>query len=336
MLGKWKCSAEARLLAAVLLFCAIVNGHVCAQEDNADPQPVAQAFPDGITPSDVYARMDLLERTLDRLMTELNTNVPATPRLIEPQLGPLHVYQMVLACTARMQEFDEKQGVLAVPTLSVKPKEYAPRDVRFVVDLMLESVRRNATKLNIEDLPDQEQQISGKTPTDVFAKATAVYMKLSALCGHDEVSFNDVYIQMERATEDVRSILRQADEESRYRVDAPPSPTGLDTHDVIVKCLAIRRLLNEHRVALGQAEVPVPEVENSDQFEPRDVFFQTQIIIAELNKLKSHTNTVSSTPLPIPVSRTKVPSDVHEQASLVEYLLRQVNTGRENQVIQQE
>ena len=325
--------AAASLLGVVWLFGNFSYSDLFAQEDPAASIQAAQEFPDGITPNDVYKRIDLLDRVVDYLLAETKTVAPEAPRLIESRLGPLHVYQMVLACAARMQEFDDLQGVLAVPTVSLKPKEYAPRDVRFAVDLMLESARRNAAKLKLAEPPDQENEFSGKTPTDVFGKAMTVYVKLSALCGHDEISSNDAYIQMERAAEDVRSILRQADEESRYRIDAPPSPKGLDTTDVFLKCMAIRRLLNEYRVAAGEAEVPLPKTGDGDQFAPQDVFFQTQIIISELNNLKLRTKTVSSTPLPVPVSRTKVPSDVHELTSLVEYLLQQVKTGKETQAI---
>ena len=56
---------------------------------------------------------------------------------------------------------------------------------------------------------------------------------------------------------------------------------------------------------------------------------QTQIILAELNHLKMLTTTTSSTPLAVPVNETKLPSDVHQQASLVEHLLLQVDSGAE-------
>ena len=57
---------------------------------------------------------------------------------------------------------------------------------------------------------------------------------------------------------------------------------------------------------------------------PADVFIQTQIIIAEINLLKIATGTISATPLPIPV-KGKKPSDVHQEAVAMEYLLDQID-----------
>jgi hypothetical protein len=132
---------------------------------------------------------------------------------------------------------------------------------------------------------------------------------------------------MVRAADDVRSVLRQSDPESRYRVNAPPSESGRVPGDAFAKCLDIRKLLNQHRIAAGLPEVPLATPPSDYEIRPRDVFLQTQIIIAELNLLKLRTETISSTPLAIPVKGTKSPTDVHEQASLIEYLLRQVKAG---------
>jgi len=321
--------ASCALIVAPIITCMAVSHQTHAQETNAAAKASLDAFPDEISPSHVYARLELLDRCLDKLVATRNTAMPESPLPIETQLGPHHVYQMVLACTNRVQQLDDQTGVLAVPTLSARPTIYAPRDVRFVVDLMLDSVQRIARTLEVEDLPADEHPVSGKTPTDVFALATTVFVKLNKLCGIDEISPSEVYAEMVRGTEDVRSILRQADPESRYRVDAPPSEDGLEPSDVFKKCLEIRHLLNTHRRALGKPAVPVPDAPLDQQIRPRDVFVQSQIIIADLNFLKLHTNTVSSTPLAVPVRGAKVPSDVHQQASMVEYLLRQVNTGAE-------
>jgi hypothetical protein len=297
--------------------------------DEADDSPAAPAeFPDGISPNDVYRRMDLLDRSVDRLLVERKLEVPQLAEVTETELGPLHVYQMVLACAIRLQEFADQTGVLAVPTMSVRPRIYAPRDVFLVTTLLLENVRHLATEHNIDDMPGEEKPLADKTPTDVFLLAAIVFTKLNALCGYRDISPNEVYAEMVRGADDVRSILQQSDPECRYRVDAPASEENRKPADVFKKCLAIRRLINEHRKALNMPITPLPaSIPPDNKIFPRDVFLQTQLIIAELNLLKLRTDTVSSTPLPIPVKRTLTPTDVYGQANILEYLLRQVQTG---------
>jgi len=316
------------LIVLSLLTSIFQSPSVFAQETNSpDGQPSSEQFPDGITPSDVFARLDLLDRCLDRLLTARSKSAPEIPPKMETKLGPLHVYQMVLACAMRAQELSDQVGVLAVPTLSAKPRYYAPRDVLMVGDLILDAVRRVATKLEIQDLPADETTAPGKSPTDVFGQAVSVFLKLNTLCGNDDIPPNAVYAEMVRAGDDVRSVLRQADPESRYRVDSPRSEPGQIPADVFDKCVEIRQLLNKYRLAAGEPAVPLPSSPSDYEVRPRDVFLQTQIIIAELNFLKLHTNTISSTPLAVPVASTKAPTDVHEQASLIEYLLGQVEVG---------
>ena len=70
--------------------------------------------------------------------------------------------------------------------------------------------------------------------------------------------------------------------------------------------------------------IPVPEVATGVKIRPRDVYFQTQVIISDLNLLKMQLGTISTTPLPVPVSDDTTPTDVHGQATMLEYLLGQV------------
>lgn len=319
------------LKGALLLFVATTGMAarplaLSAQTPLLEPNttiPLDDARPDGISPSHVFAKIELLDRQLQHILDARNVPVPVYPHEIETGILPMHVYRTVLTCTWRLQEFDDNVGVLAVPTVSGAPREYHPRDVFFIVTMMLDNVQQIAEHEKISDLPNDETAQTGKTPTDVFHQAVRVFAKLNALCNYRDLKPSEVYAQMVCAVEDVKSILRQADPACRYRIDAPPSKQGLEPADVFEVCLEIRGLINEKRQSLGMAVVPVPSSPEHTKIFPRDVFFQTQIIIAELNLLKRPLKTISSTPLPIPVEH-KVPSDVHRQALMARYLLEQV------------
>ena len=305
----------------------IVSGSMSLSVGVAAPNPdipLDDSFPDGISPSHVFSKIDRLDRSLDQILKALDVPLPTFPAEIEKGLQPMHVYQAVLSCAGRLQELDDQLTVFAIPTISVRPTTYAPRDVLFVVTTMLENVGRIATHLKVQTLPDDELIVTDKTPTDVFSVAVRVLVKLNAVCGHEELRPAEVYAQMVRGVEDVRSILRQNDPACRYRIDKPDSLADRTPGDVFEKCLEIRRLINRHRVQLAMPPIPVPEFTTGVKIRPRDVFFQTQVIIAELNLLKMQLSTVSTTPLPVPVSDDTTPTDVHGQATMLEYLLGQV------------
>ena len=187
---------------------------------------------------------------------------------------------------------------------------------------MLTNVRAIGTKEGL-DMPADEKPFADKVPTDVFNRAVHVFIKLNALCGYADLKASEVFAQMVRGVEDVKSMLRQADPACRYKIDQPPTSPDRTPGDVFEMCLNTREQINVMRQAFGMETIPVPEMSFRDDVRPRDVFFQTQIIIAELNLLKKPLETKSSSPLPIPVS-DKTPTDVHEQATMILYLLKQV------------
>ena len=56
-------------------------------------------WPQEVTPSHVYARLARFESGLDRLLEHGGVETVELPRERELDLGPLHAYQMVVACT---------------------------------------------------------------------------------------------------------------------------------------------------------------------------------------------------------------------------------------------
>lgn len=312
--------------------------------------PLNSSFPDGISPTHVYAKVELLNRRLDRLIEVWNeqqlskTTVKnpqngsaeddyGLPLEIEKDLRPMHVYQAMLICASRLQQLDDHDAlkVRHIPTISSQPRSYDPRDVFFLVTLMLENVEQIARTLDIEDMPDEEVPDSEKSPTDVFHQGARAFMKLSALNGRSDLRPGEVFSEMVRAVEDARSILSQTDPACRYRIDRPENDVPRVPGDVFEKCLEIRRLIRQHCEARAMEVTPIPD-KPLKKINPRDVFFQTQIIIAELNMLKREMGTTSSTPLAINVGDSKTPTDVYQQGLMVEYLVRQIQTGADIQL----
>jgi len=276
-----------------------------------------------ITSNDVFATLELTDRTLDGLLKVRGIENVDKIKIIEKDLKPMHVYQMLVAITDMMIVLEKKENIRPMPKIVATPSEYIPEDVKLVADILLNETHRVLYTLNIYDYPQYNDSFSDKTPTDVFEKMLSIFAKLNILAGKENIRPTDAFQQVTRCVSDVKSILSHIDPAQRFRIDSPVSPAGLTPTDVFRKCLQIRKEINLLREHFKMETIPVPEITEDQRFQPGDVFIQTQIIIAELNLLKMRTGTMSSTPLPIPVSE-KVPSDVHQQASMVEYLLKQI------------
>ncbi len=291
-------------------------------------QAVSEAQQSEITPSHVFAAMDLADRSSDVLMKAEGIEKAEDYQIAEKGLRPMHVYQLATACNDMMIRFERKKGIRPMPKIVAAPAEYIPEDTKILADIMLAEIRRTANRLGVSELPQNEERFSDKVPTDVFENALKVFLKLSALAGVEKITPSENFQEMTRAVSDVKSILKHIDPAQRYRIDAPTSLPGVKSADVFKECLLIRQDINVLRKSLNLDTVPVPEVSENHEPQPFDVFIQTQIIIAELNLLKMAAGTVSLTPLPVPVS-DKVPSDVHQQAQMVRYLLSQIKPLQE-------
>lgn len=280
------------------------------------------------TPSDVYAAVDQINRSLEVILTARDLPVPAVRKTQETGLGPFHVYQFHLACIERLHRYQRSADLRPVPLVTSVPMAYKPADVMKLSNLLLNELQEVAQALDIDGLPESAKSFSEKTPTDVIEHLGATFSRLRVLNGEAAITPNEVYAESVRAVTDARSILSQIDPACRYRINVTASDRNLKPSDVFAKILVVRRGINEIRDSLGLGTTPVPSTSSNQQLNPDDVFFQTQVLIAELNLIKMGTGTFSVTALAIPTFG-KTPSDVHEQVSLLEFLLDQMNPLRE-------
>lgn len=308
------------LFTATLLASLTIGSAALAQEPG-------KKFPEGVSPSDVYMAVDLLNRSADVMLEAGKIKVPPPQRSLESGLGPFHAYQLQLACIEKLHAFQLSVGMRPIPLVVSTPMKYSPADVQKLTDMMLAEMRKLASMCGVEGLPTSVNKASGKTPTDVVKVTLDLFAKLCALSGQEKITPSEVYAQIVRAVADGESILKQIDPACRYQVDAPVSKPDRTPGDVFAQCLEVRREINTLREGLGLDTTPVPTIPENQQLQPADVFVQTQIIIAELNLLKMNTDTVSSTPLAIP-TEGKTPTDVHQHAAYLQYLIPQVRSLR--------
>lgn len=281
-----------------------------------------------ITPNEVFATAELIDKTLDLLLEFRGINEVPKIDSIETDMNPMHVYQIFVAAIDMMIVLEEKEGLRPTPKIVATPTVYVPEDVKMLADNLLREVRRLLQNLSIRDYPQIVKIYSDKTPNDVFLVGLRIFAKIKALSGRTTISPNEVYSQMMRAVADVKSILSNIDPAQRYRIDAPKSPPNLTTEDAFNQCLRVRENINRLRARFDMKTISIPKAKEDQTFQPVDVFVQTQIIIAEMNLIKMRTGTNSATPLAI-AEYGKTASDIHQQTQMMQYLLSQITPLQE-------
>lgn len=274
-----------------------------------------------ITPNDVYSRIDLLEQHVDLLLAHENMEVD-TYATNERQLKPMHVYQIVMASSDIIRRIQIQLGIRPFPIMSVAPFDYTPEDVWILVKVLSDQVKRIANKKQVR-LYGSLNEFVDKTPTLVFERGVNLLVKLLALEGTKKVSPVIVNSEMGRAVTDAEYILVNIDPYSRYKINSPQSPKGLKPSDAYQGMMHLRHNLNEVRAFFKMPIIALPKDDGRTK-QPLDVFIQSQIVIAELNLIKLATKTIKTTPLPV-IEPGKTPSDVHQRAAHVAYLISQVS-----------
>ena len=276
-----------------------------------------------VTPSDVYSTYDLINRILDEMYVHMGMKQPDMLKKFESNISPMHVFQLSVATNESLIQLQKDLKMRPGFEVAAYPMAYVPEDVKRLGDWILIETIRTAEHMKVDNIPNDRRYFDKKIPTDVFGLVMDVLVKIRNLTGTGKISPNEVYGQMVRVVNDVKSILRNIDPHQRYRIDVLTSPDGLRPSDVFSECFNIRKDLNQMRETFGMPVVPVPENIDMKTIQPEDVFVQTQILIAEMNNIKVATNTMTVTPIAIPVDG-KTPSDVHQQAILAKYLINQV------------
>src|SRR5205807_2309671 len=162
-----------------------------------------------------------------------------------------------------------------------------------------------------------------------FAETLRRYVKMNALADKRQVTAEEVCWQVARCVADAKAVLQHLDDAHRYRIDAPLTSSPKQAGDLYRQCLAVRGTLQAIERELNQMATPAPDVTFTAAGEDagKDAFVQTQIVLAELNRIKLAIGVNENTPLAIR-AEGKTWADAYNQAVLVNYLLGQFSEVR--------
>jgi hypothetical protein len=309
-----------RFIQVLSALAISASGPLGAAEKAARPTPSAA------TAADVCAAIDLINRSIDQVLAARNLPRPAEPINHERGLRLDHVYQLHLACLEQLHEIEAQRQIGRIPPLAAaRPGAATADDVVALSKLMHDELKRPAWILWIVKLPEERASLTDKTADDAFSAALRLYVKMNALADKREVTADEAYAQLTRCVADAKAVLQRLDAAHRYRIDAPTVASGKDTGDAYRQCVAVRGTLQRAWQELSGPATTVPTATFPAQ--GADVFVQTQVVLAELNRLKLALGVSSSTPLAVR-TEGKTWTDAYNQAVMVNYLLAQFGDVR--------
>lgn len=270
------------------------------------------------TYADVYQITDLTVRGVDIILRKSKgVNQAAIPKWAEKQMGPFQVYQLQVACLDEIRRMETAFKMTPHPHIIASPSPLNEKHLYKLSTILLAEIRRIAIHLNIWGLPKQQRSFSEKTVHDVCTETVALYLKLRALGGRKTISVKEVSGQFGRAVADLKILLNHIDPARRYQ-DTFPQINQQEISQNYSSCRNIRQELNGVRTLYKLPPLPVPPATKQPSI--TQLFIQSQIILGELNQIK----TVNNIPDPSPTIISQTTLSICDQINTLHGLIKQI------------
>ena len=251
-----------------------------------------------ITPSDVYAQVDLIDREVNYLLeyyhiNHSDENIRKQASTIETKMKPRNVWQKSYEVLVKINILRKNNGLPIVEPVNMSPV------LRLNPDLVYEQTQRILTELAIfmkrEGIPKPNYKAKvfyGKEPRDVFRGLTVVSLTLDKLNGSG-LTPSYVFGENMRIFDDISLILSTLQiSDSTIPPKKNPNATPKETFKagllILEKIKQLQILAGIDFVDFNTYKIPNPT--------PSDVFSITQMIIAEVQTLKAYLGISSITP----------------------------------------
>ena len=261
-----------------MIFCCLVLfgvsvGLVKAQESNVTPSHVFQAT------LDLIAEIEILREAM------AGVDYPGEAELQEGR-APVHAYARALEVLEKVARTQRRLGMEAVDPGSIPVKTIVPADVLGQVQRSTEEVRKIKSQLVIEDSIDPAPLVNGKTPSLVYKNLGDASLLLNALVGRP-MTPNDTFGRLEYVYDDMELIA--ANLQVSLNRELPTVEGRKSSGDVARLILRSSYKIIDLQNRLGMDASHVPQLAMV-RVTPAENFEVTNILLAELNRIKAHLN----------------------------------------------
>ena len=225
---------------------------------------------------------------------------------------PIHAYAKSLEVMEKTARIQRRLGMIPVEVGPIPVKRITPQELHRNVRAIIEELRRVKRQLVIEDEIQPAPFAGGKTPSLLYKNLGDASFLLDGLVGRPTTS-NDAYMHVLRVHDEMELIaakLGVALESDPLMVESKKEPKEIAQQILRATYKAINL---QSRLGMDASSVPNPTLV---QVTPAEVFDSTNILLAEMARVKVHLN-IRSPPAQRRESRNKQPKDVFAQVLLV-------------------
>ena len=281
-----------------------------AQTNEAVAQGEALAQEEGGTASNVTTSQ-VFQATLDMIaeieILREGMAVVDYPGEADPQEGrsPVHTYAKALEAMEKVARAQRKLGMIPVDPGLIPVKHITTADVMREVQTILEELRKMKSQLVIEESIDPAPLVNGKTPSLVYKNLGDASLLLNALVGRP-MTPNDTFGHLEHVYDDMELIA--ANLQVSLNRELPTVEGRKSSGDVARLILRSSYKIIDLQNRLGMDASHVPQLAMV-RVTPAENFEVTNILLAELNRIKAHLN-IDLPHDAHPIPRNKRPADV--------------------------
>ena len=288
---------RAAMLGCLALLAA--SGPAAAQDGNITPSHVYQ-----IT-SDLISEIDIVRDAMGVTVYPVEAE-PAEDR------APIHTYAKSLEVLEKISAAQRRMGMKPAKIGQIPVKDIGAKDVYRSVQNSIAEVRRMKEQLVIEDAIVPEPLDGGKTPSDVYEHLGDASFLLDGLVGHP-TDPNDVHTHLVYLHDEMELVAAKL--KVALELDPPAVNGRKRMKEVAQQVLRATFKVVNLQTRLGMDASGVPQM-TLVRVSPAEVFEATNILLAEMVRIKAHLG-IDLPRVEHAPSRNKKPRDVFAQTLLL-------------------
>ncbi len=283
----------------------------CLAFAGATALPLTATAQDAVTPSHVYQATSDLISEIDILRDAMGVTVYPVEAEPAEDRSPIHTYAKSLEVLEKISAAQKRMGMNPAPIGQIPVKEITAKDVYASVQNSLAEVRRMKTQLVIEDAIVPAPLEGGKTASAVYEHLGDASFLMDGLVGHP-TDPNDVHTHMVYLHDEMELVAAKLKVALELE---PPAVNGRKRmKEVAQQVLRATFKVVNLQTRLGMDASGVPQM-SLVRVSPAEVFEATNILLAEMVRIKAHLG-IDLPRVEHAPSRNKKPQDVFAQVLL--------------------
>ena len=292
-----------RLNTAALAGCLALAG--------ASTLPLTATAQDAITPSHVYQATSDLIAEIDILRDAMGVTVYPVEAEPAEDRAPIHTYAKSLEVLEKISAAQKRMGMNPARIAQIPVKEITAKDVHASVQNNLAEVRRMKAQLVIDDEIVPAPLEGGKTASAVYEHLGDASFLMDGLVGHP-VDPNDVHTHMVYLHDEMELVAAKL--KVALELEPPVVNGRKRMKEVAQQVLRATFKVINLQTRLGMDASGVPQM-TLVRVSPAEVFEATNILLAEMVRIKAHLG-IDLPRVEHAPSRNKKPRDVFAQVLL--------------------